>query len=239
MNRADIILLIVLIFFTWRGWSKGFVATVISLLRWLIAWMVARIFYIPFTQFILKIWDPRSKMAQVQEGFLTSQLHQEMSDMTTVTSEWLDGLTLPPGLKDSVHHWVGEPITDYGTQVIEELAYNMASSIVYGIGFVVLFLGTLIMTYVIRHFSDALLSLPVLKQVNQTAGMLVGALYGVILVSFLIFVMAFFQHVGWVETAMEYVLNSAIAIYFYRYNLLFLTFKIVMDQALLGIGFIY
>jgi uncharacterized membrane protein required for colicin V production len=112
--------------------------------------------------------------------------------------------------------------------LFSDLSVNLANALTKGVAFAFVFLGAMLALLIIGVVTSAISELPLLKQANRLAGLLLGVVLGVLNVWILITVMTFmipFMKSTWMIDAIN---GSALGIEFYNHNvLLYLLYYLV------------
>lgn len=241
MNWADIVLIVVLAGSMYFGWKKGFIVAAVELIKWVATIAIARVFHVPFTRFFTEhFYDPSERVSKHVRAYLFDffkydPLTEQSMSMDQV-SEALGKLTLPDFFEEMVHEKVGGTIVRHTIDFVDAVSVQMTEMIVNGIGFLVLVILLLIGFSFIQFFGIILSKLPLLKELNQGGGVIVGAVIGVVAVYFIMAILSFFPTFGWSISATEAIEESSWAIYFYKYNILKYAFRTILIQGHLKLG---
>lgn len=190
----DVIIAAVLLFFLWRGYVRGFVLTLCSLLAVFVALIGAS-----FLSDILA--EP---VARAIEPAVTSQIHDtvtsyyqrapEVGASSLDEDNWLAQLPLDEVLEplreskffknyaETFQQAVDDRATGIVTHAVQSLVHFVAVQIARTVIFVIAFIAVLIAWFFISHALDLVAKLPVLSTVNQWAGGAVGLVKGALVV---------------------------------------------------------
>ncbi len=200
------------------GWRAGFVKTVFSLVS-TIAVIILTILFSPIVTNMLKSSDI---IYGGIRGQLASIIHFPDMEEGTTTDDFIDGLSLPDSIKDTLKG--NEAITEYAGARLEELEVYVCDTltdiIVNAIGFIVTFLiaaaGLALLCFVLNIISK----LPVLHQINTLAGVAVGALEGLVVVWIFFIVITMFGTTEFGRETLALISENPVLSFLYDSNLL-------------------
>ncbi len=200
------------------GWRAGFVKTVFSLVS-TIAVIILTILFSPMVTNMLKSSDI---IYGGIRGQLASIIHFPDMEEGTTTDDFIDGLSLPDSIKDTLKS--NEAITEYAGARLEELEVYVCDTltdiIVNAIGFIVTFLiaaaGLALLCFVLNIISK----LPVLHQINTLAGVAVGALEGLVVVWIFFIVITMFGTTEFGRETLALISENPVLSFLYDSNLL-------------------
>jgi len=181
MNWLLIVILGILIVNSLIGMKVGMIKTIFSLFSMIVA-IVLTIWLSPYVNSFMrgndKIYNGISSKIDAMVTF--SEEEAETGDQATL----IDGLPLPQSIKDSL-------IENNKAEVYEELAItsfkDYVSNYITGIvinamAFAITFFVLLILLWVICIPLDIVSKLPLLNQINKTAGLISGLVHGLVIV---------------------------------------------------------
>lgn len=190
----DLIIAAVLLFFLWRGYARGFVLTLCSLLAVFVALIGAS-----FLSDALA-----GPAAKAIEPAVTSSIHDtvtsyyqrapEVGTASQDEADWLAQLPLEEVLEplkeskffqnfaDTFQKAVDDKAAEIVTHAAQELAHFVAVQIARMVIFAVAFFAVLIAWWFLSHTLDLVAKLPVLSTLNAWAGGAVGLVKGALIV---------------------------------------------------------
>lgn len=190
----DIALLAILAFFLWRGYRKGFVLTLCSLLAVFVALIGATIFSDVLAEPVASAIEPA--VTSSIHDTITSYWQRSPAETTSEEKrEWLSQLPLEDVLEplEESRFFQGyvetfqETVNDRSNAIIDHAAQSVAHFVAVRIARIVIFaaafIAVLIAWWFLSHTLDLVAKLPVLSTVNAWAGGAVGLLKGALLVS--------------------------------------------------------
>lgn len=237
MQWIDFVVLALLASTIYCGWKKGFFVTAIELLKWVASLIVARLFYKPFTEYVIKnVFDPTVRVSKHVRNYLNDffQFDPLVNQSLTAdqTNEALKSLTLPEQFMNALRENISEKVITHTIDFVDTLTQSITELIVYGIGFVVLLLLLLIAFGLFQWFGSILSKLPIFKELNQGGGVIIGAILGVTIVYAVMAAISFFPTFGWSSYLIDQIEQSQVAIYFYKYNILKYAFQSILMQGI-------
>ncbi len=199
MNYVDLIIAVVFAFYLLSGYSRGLILSLVYLFRYIGAFLVARQYFRPFTAVLVDqasfLAEWRDKMVGSFEDFLA-------------TSEGVAGL---PRLAQRL-------VEDQGVELAEVPDF-LADLLLEGLGFLVLFLLTMLLITLVGHLVNSFFELPLLKDVNRLAGLFFGVVRAGIFVMVVVAAITVFSPVfGWSDLLAD-IATSTSGRFFYHNNL--------------------
>ncbi len=236
MNWIDIGIIIVVGSSIYCGYKKGFFVTAIELVKWVASMVLARLFYKPFTAFVTThLFDPSERISGHVRTYLYDFFQYDPLTGQSMTggevAAALDQLPLPNAFAEGLKNTLGQQMVSGTIEFVDVLTQRVTELILYGIGFLLLFALLIALFGVLQWLGVFLSKLPLLKELNQGGGLIMGAIIGVLMVYFFMTVVNFFPTFEWRNNVVEAIESSQIGIYFYKYNLLQYAFKSVLVQG--------
>lgn len=189
----DVIIAAVLLFFLWRGYRRGLILTLCSLLAVFVALIGASILSNALAEPAAKAIEPA--VASSIHDTVTS--YYQRSPAETSSSEEADWLAQLPidelleplreskafqGFADAFQKAVDDKATEIVTHAAQELARFVAVQIARMVIFVIAFFAVLIAWYFLSRALDLVAHLPVLFSANHWGGGAAGLLKGALVV---------------------------------------------------------
>lgn len=182
----DIIIAAALLFFLWRGYKKGFVLTLCSLLAVFVALIgasfLSNILAGPVSKavepivaaHIQQIVDDCISVGVSSTGEVADHAHATLTDLLHI----LEDSKLYHNLVQAYQAAVDEGVAEVAANAIQSLAHYAAVQIARMVIFAVAFFAILIGWWFLSHALDLVAKLPVLSTVNQWAGGAIGLCKG-------------------------------------------------------------
>lgn len=181
MNWLLIVVLLILVVNTLIGLKAGFIKTVFSLCSMIVA-VVLTIWLSPYVNNFMngneKIYDGISNKVEKMLNFTEDEAAK--GDQESL----IEGLSLPQSIKDSL-------IKNNNTEVYKKLAIDnfkdyltnyLTGIIINAMSFIITFVVLMIVLWALCFALDIVSKLPLLNQINKTAGLLAGLIHGLVVV---------------------------------------------------------
>ncbi len=219
MNWLLVVVLGILIVNALIGIKVGFIKMIFSLCSMIIA-MVLTLWISPMVNDFMrgneKFYDNvSSKVEKIV------QIKEEEAGVSEQVS-LIEGLKLPQSIKDSL-------IENNNDEVYKALSVDgfkgyvnnyLTGIVINALAFTLTFIVILILLWVISIALDIISKLPLLNQINKTAGLAAGLVHGLVVVWLFFIVLTVFGSSGLGQKAMELIGESEILSFIYNNNLL-------------------
>ena len=189
----DLAILAILALFFWRGYARGLVLTLCSLLAVFVALIGASFLSNALAEPVAKAIEPI--VASQIHDTVTSYYQRSPAENTSAEEEdWLAELPLEElleplkeskflqGFAETFHKAVDDKAADIVTHAAQALAHFVAVQIARIVIFAVAFFAVLIAWFFLSHALDLVAKLPVLSTVNAWGGGAVGLVKGALIV---------------------------------------------------------
>ncbi len=179
MNGLDIFVIVVIIIGALYGFIRGFVITLFGLTSTLIIIILSIILTPKLSGYVLENTSFDVTVSEKVVELLDIEKIDEVVD-----EELIDGLTLPPNLKSYVKkkYYSDFDIVGKTNNLTKYIGDKLAQVSIYYLSFVALFLAISLIVNLVVSELDLLTKLPVLKQLNALAGLVLGSFIGVIVI---------------------------------------------------------
>lgn len=179
----DILIVGTIILFLVIGWKKGFLEKVIDMASSVFGLIASVLLARPFSN-VLRGWFGSSIDTSIRDYLLQNQ-DFSMALTETNLREALNGMSLPNFMVD----WIIDSIdfTVVAQNIIDAVAPIILSLSLLVIAFITLFFGSMIVFFILKLLAKGITSIPVIKQIDK----FLGAIFGLLKVSLLIFVLLF------------------------------------------------
>lgn len=236
MNWTDIAVFAILGGSMYYGYKKGFVVAVIEFFKWIASLVLARLFHVRFTRFLISIFgDPSDKISGHVRTYLMDMLGFEGQLGEQMTSPQLENaletIRLPEQFETVLRDNIAAKVIDTTTAFIDEATVQMSQMIVQGIGFLLLVIILLSLFSFAQVIGNYLSKLPLIKELNNGGGLLLGALIGLVSVYFIMAMLDYLRALSFARRVLESVEASSYAIYFYKHNILKYLFNIMLFKG--------
>jgi len=186
----DLLVILTVVFFSWRGWKKGLILTLFGLVAVFVALIGANFLAARFEPVAADYLTPRF------EAMLTDQFTQELEKeqeakpeisfeelpVSNLIVDFLQDVGLFESLAEefsaSVKETAQKSIASAASLIAAALARLVAKTLL----FILFFVGILIAWFVISHLLDLVFKLPVLDTLNSTGGMICGLVKALLII---------------------------------------------------------
>ena len=169
---VDLIIIIGIILFMFFGYKKGLTGSLIKLLSFAIAVVVALMFYKPLAKAIID--------NTVIDDNIHSAIVETLNKNETVQSEEnkKENTNLIQNIEDNIKKQADQA----KNEIIEQTANEATQTVVYAGSLLVLFVGARIALMIVSIFVKQVTKLPIIKQVDKTGGIIYGLVEGIVIV---------------------------------------------------------
>lgn len=211
-NVADVIVILIVLIFGLLGYKKGFIKTAFGMASFFVAIVLAFSLYKPVVYTItmnteIDEWIYNTIAGKVEEK--DSVNVENKSDNTSI-SEAIKNL--PENMKEQLGL---DEIKNQAKVAIAERVTEIALNI---IAFISVYIIARVLLAILCFVLDKLMLLPVLKQLNEILGLIIGLLRGVFGIFIVFSVITFLSSVFDMEVLNLYISNSLIAKFLYENN---------------------
>lgn len=175
---VDLIIIGLILLSVFLGYKKGLAKSLIKILSFFIAIIIAAVFYKPVSNFVIE-------KTQIDENIKQSIVNIVKDDIEE-TGEVKEESNLPKAMTNYINESVKNAVNDTKEKVVENAAEGISVAAI-NVGVAVgLFVIVRILLLIVSLLSDLLTDLPVLKQFDKTGGVIYGLLRALIVI-FLVF----------------------------------------------------
>lgn len=192
---VDIVIVLILVFFAWRGARKGLILTLFGMLGLVIALLGARFlsntFYEPVSDIIQPgIYQSVKDLEEKALGELDFELNETLDSSADSLIDVLREQDLFPGLTDLLESAVEKDSVNStgGLSAAETLSTYLAQLLARLILFVLGFIVILLLWFLISRALDLAFRLPILNVVNVVGGLILGLVKAIVIVVILVWV---------------------------------------------------
>lgn len=192
---VDIVIVLILIFFAWRGARKGLILTLFSMLGLVVALLGARFlsstFYEPVSDIIQPgIYQSVKDLEEKALGGFDLELNETLDSSADSLIDILREQDLFPGLTDLLESAVEKDSVNSsgGLSATETLSTYLAQLLARLVLFVLGFIVILLLWFLISRALDLAFRLPILNVVNVVGGLILGLVKAIIIVVILVWV---------------------------------------------------
>ena len=180
---VDLVIVLVLLVFVFLGYKKGLTGSLLKLLSFVIAIVVAFMFYKPVAKYIKQNTEMDDKIrASIVDTF--DKQEEEIKEEKEEAEEEKEGI------KGIIFKEISEDIKNTANQTRTEIVDKSADKItdtVINVGSgIAIFLAARIILMIISFFIKGITELPIIKQIDKTGGIIYGFVEGMIII-FIVF----------------------------------------------------
>lgn len=203
MNLVDIVILAVVLVFGLLGFRRGLVKSIFSLAGAIVAFIIARIFYLSFALTLTKktSWDTKIS-TWVYERLMASYPSGNITlDQTPSSFKWIFSKLF------------SENPAQYDT--VQAFSNGVSAFVMNILAFVIIFVAIVILIGLLGILLDKVMKLPGLSFVNKLGGFGIGLIKGVLICAVIVSLITFFSVFSKSPTLSEMFANSIFAKYLY------------------------
>ena len=164
---VDLIIIAVVLLFIFLGYKKGLTGSLIKLLSFIIAIVVAFVLYKPVANAVIE-------NTVIDDNIRTTlRATLGVEDKTENTEE-----NVPSTIMDNINQEIENATDEVKANVIDQTTITIVNI---GSG-IVIFLAVRVILVIISLFAKILTDLPVIKQVDKLGGLAYGAIEGIVIV---------------------------------------------------------
>lgn len=212
MNVYNFLVLIVVIailaIFAWKGYSSGVIKMLVSVVALAASILLASLLTQPVGNFV-------KENTQIYQRIEHSVLEVVSAHCDLNDSEWVKELPFPEYMTEQVLE-EGIPLNEMAESISAAIADKIFRSIIYIVLNIVVFIGIRIMMSVFQVISR----LPVIKEVNHIAGLVVGLAEGLLVVWLAALLLQAFAGESWAQEIFRQIHESQFLTFLYKNNLL-------------------
>lgn len=188
MNWVLIVVMLLLIWEMMRGYRRGLLRTIYSLVSWVIVLVIVTLATPHIDAYLIEHTTLYDKIEAYCETSVRenaqNKIEQQVTDGSGEDPIAELGIKLPEGVWNDVLEKTGNVADEFleTSGVYNEVAKGVAGFIVEGISFFIALVIARIIVHLISRFLGVVSRIPVIRGINKTLGIFAGAIYGLILV---------------------------------------------------------
>ncbi len=210
MNWVDGIIITILIISTVRGYSEGFILSLMKIAGLVTSIVVARLYFADLADYLKNNTNLYHKIyAIVSKGLQAKS--PSFWDTGTGNTKFMDML-------ENLALYINS--TEGGIAVTSGIAERVSDIIMCLLSIALLFVAVRIIFFVVTALLNSVTGLPVLRQFNKLAGLIVGALKGILMLMIifaLVIPIITILPIKWLRLMIG-IQDSAVAMFFCRNN---------------------
>lgn len=227
-NISDLIAIALVALAMFLGYKRGFVKTSFRVLSFILALILSLVLYKPVGNLIKKHTGVETWIVSVVTGANKEKQKEEIEEVEleenkTEENEIEEGVkNLPQNIKDylDVDGMVEKAKTQYIDDVKLQLAHKIADIAINIMSMIIVYVVIRLILIVVCFILDGIMKMPVLKQINEISGLLLGFALGLMQVYIILMIITFLSSVIQIPGIINYIKSSLIVRYLFEYNLL-------------------
>ena len=212
---ADVIVLLIILIFGFVGYKRGFVKTAFGMASFFVAIILAFCLYKVAAYTLAERTEIDEWIYNTIAGKVTQEETQTSNDLENKKeSQSLEEAVknLPENMKEQLGL---DEVKDQTKAIVAERVTEIALNI---ISFVGIYVVARIALAIVCFVLDKLMLLPVLKQVNEIMGLIIGIVQGLLGICMVLAIITFLTSICGMDTIIAYINNSVIAKFLYENN---------------------
>lgn len=219
MNWLLIVVLVILVFYAFKGKRDGFIKTVFTLFSLIFALFLTA----TFSPYISKALQNNEKVYTYVSGAVSKIVQVEKEDGTvTEQVEDIKGLSLPKALKNAlIENNNGEVYKALAINSFKEYVNNYLTCVVINaLSFILTLIIINIGLFLLSNTLDIISKLPLINGLNKSAGFIIGLVHGLVVIWVLCILLTCFGGTEWGGNAYKLISESSFLTIIYDNNLL-------------------
>lgn len=207
---VDLIIIGIILLFIGIGLKKGLAGSLIKLLSFAIALIVAVALYKPVSNAIMK----NTQIDENIEQTIIATFGSEENSSEVGQTE------MPNNIVENINKEIKNATNEARNQIVENTSKNISNTIInIGSGLGIYIIARFIL-FIIGIFVNQVTNLPILKQVDKIGGIAYGAIEGIAIVYVILAIISLFAVVQPENVIVEGILKSSIGSMLYNNNLI-------------------
>lgn len=207
---VDLIIIGIILLFIGIGLKKGLAGSLIKLLSFAIALIVAVALYKPVSNAIIKNTQIDENIEQAIIATFGSEENSSEAGQTE----------MPNNIVENINKEIKNATNEARNQIVENTSKNISNTIInIGSGLGIYIIARFIL-FIIGIFVNQVTNLPILKQVDKIGGIAYGAIEGIAIVYVILAIISLFAVVQPENVIVEGILKSSIGSMLYNNNLI-------------------
>ena len=196
---VDLILILFLAVFVFLGYKRGLSGSLLRLISFVLAIIIAFILYKPVSNYVIN----NTKIDDNIKASIINTFEKKESNKQEEETSKIENMIV-----QDIKNEITDATEEAKNTIIEKSADKITMAIInIGTGIVVYLIAKVILV-VISFFIKGLTSLPVIKQIDKTGGVVYGFVEGLVIV-LVVFAITAFSEVMWPNNAVNKAINKA------------------------------
>lgn len=213
----DLIVIALVLLSTFLGYKKGLIGVAFKILSFLIAIVITILLYKPIANYIINY----TSLDDAISNTIVDKLSSTKIESGKVVKEESN---LPEVVVDYINNGVEETVNQAKDNVVQIVAKNLSENVIYIISMIGIFIITKIALLFAKVLLEAVSELPIIKQFNETGGILYGILRGILLIYIILAILSFVLPMLNKTTILAYINQTVLTQMLYNHNLILMLF---------------
>lgn len=174
----DLIIVAILAICIFFGYKNGLTKSIIKILSFVIAIIIAALFFKPVSNFIIERTEIDDNIRQAVVNLVSKDIEEN--------GEVKEDTNLPQSMINYINDSVKNTVEETKVTVVNNAADKIAVTAINVASAVILFIVARIILLIITLITNILTDLPIIKQFDKTGGILYGTIKGLLII-FIIF----------------------------------------------------
>lgn len=207
---VDLILIAFLLIFIFLGYKRGLTGSLIKLISFAVAIVLAIILYKPISSAIINNTNIDENIKASIINTFSSEENNEQESQDEVQNSIVSNIN-----KD-----IENATTEAKNTVVEQSAEKMSITIVNAGCAIAVFLIAKVILLVVSFFIKGITALPIIKQIDKTGGIAYGIIEGLIII-YIVFAIISFINIAWADNMVyQAIEKSALGSFLYNNNII-------------------
>lgn len=229
-NISDLIVILIIALAAFLGYKKGFIKTSFRLASFIVAIILSMILYKPVAAYIKEntgvsdwIVSTITKEKIVEDETINDEEdnlieEERMENKEEIKNEDNEIENFLTTLPENVKEYIDADETINNAK--EQIAIKIADTIINIMSMIIIYLVAKLILMIVCFILDGIMQIPVLKQINEVAGLGLGIILGIIQVYTILAVITFLASITEMPGLIAYIKSSLITSVLFEYNLL-------------------
>lgn len=218
-NWIDIVIAIIVLYNVVRGFSLGFIRSVIGIIGYVVAFWVSKEYHNIVADYLLTNFK---SLADMKAG-LVFKIEEILLNSIAEGTRSLTNSSLSESGIPFLEHLDVQDFMNVGSGAVssaQEIALKITDFIISGLGAILVFLVVLCLIKIMGMVLNAIMELPILKGVNRFAGLLIGLIKAMLFIFSLMTLMAFLSPAIHDSVVMQALYASKVGSVLYNNNIM-------------------
>ena len=209
----DLIILLFILLSTYLGYKKGLIGVAFKILSFIIAIIITLILFKPVSNYIIH-------NTEIDDNIKASIVEKLSGAKIEENGIIKESVELPKIVVDSINDSINDTIVQTKDSIINEVADNLTTSSINIIVMISLFIIIKILLIFAKVIFEAIAELPIIKQFNESGGIIYGILRAIIILYVIFALISFILPMMNNNTIIAMINNSIIGKFMYNNNLI-------------------